>query len=133
MKALSIQQPWAHAILHCGKDVENRTWHVGHNGPLLIHASKKFDKHALPFFERQGIVLPEDPRKQLPAGGIVGIVYMTGCMKFLNSPWYEPGCYGWMFEDPHVLPFFAWQGRQGLFDFPDELLRRLGIKEELYG
>ena len=133
MKALSIQQPMSHAVVQGHVSIINRTWHVGYNGPLLIHASKKFDKVAYQFIEQQGIALPEDPRKQLPAGGIVGIVYMTGCMKFLNSKWYEPGRYGWMFEDPHVLPFFAWQGRQGLFDFPDELLRRLGIKEELYG
>ena len=26
MKALSIRPPWAWAILHAAKDVENRTW-----------------------------------------------------------------------------------------------------------
>ena len=26
MKALSIRQPWAWAILHAGKDIENRDW-----------------------------------------------------------------------------------------------------------
>jgi hypothetical protein len=26
MKALTIKQPWVHAILHEGKDIENRSW-----------------------------------------------------------------------------------------------------------
>ena len=39
MKCLSILQPWAWAIIHGGKDVENRTWRTAYRGPLLIHAS----------------------------------------------------------------------------------------------
>jgi len=42
MRALSIRQPWAWAILH-GKDVENRTWVTRVTGEFLIHASKTFD------------------------------------------------------------------------------------------
>lgn len=40
-KALSIRQPWAHAICHLGKRVENRAWKhpPSYRGPLLIHAS----------------------------------------------------------------------------------------------
>ena len=46
MKALSIQQPWAWAILHAGKRVENRTWWpprslIGQT--FALHASKAFD------------------------------------------------------------------------------------------
>lgn len=39
MKALSLQQPWAGAIAHLGKNVENRRWLTNHRGPLAIHAS----------------------------------------------------------------------------------------------
>lgn len=50
MRCLSIRQPWAHAILHFGKRVENRrmvvggtikppTWHA-YRDPILLHASK---------------------------------------------------------------------------------------------
>lgn len=38
IKALTIRQPWAHAIFHLGKDVENRSWRTRYRGPLLIHA-----------------------------------------------------------------------------------------------
>ena len=41
MKALSIRQPWAWAILQAGKRVENRNWRgCSYRGPILIHASK---------------------------------------------------------------------------------------------
>lgn len=41
MKALSIMQPWASAILHLGKRLENRGWQgCSYRGPLLLHASK---------------------------------------------------------------------------------------------
>lgn len=41
MKALSIRQPWCHAILHLGKRVENRDWSgCAYRGPVLLHASK---------------------------------------------------------------------------------------------
>jgi hypothetical protein len=40
-KALSIRQPWAYAICHLSKRVENRAWKhpPSYRGPLLIHAS----------------------------------------------------------------------------------------------
>jgi len=41
MKAISLWQPWAWAILHAGKDVENRTWPTHHRGPLLLHVAKR--------------------------------------------------------------------------------------------
>lgn len=42
MKALSIRQPWAWAILQAGKRIENREWRAAptYRGPLLIHAAK---------------------------------------------------------------------------------------------
>ena len=49
MKALSIRQPWAWAICHAGKRIENREWnHVpSYRGPILIHAAKglTFDEY----------------------------------------------------------------------------------------
>lgn len=41
MKALSIRQPWLHAIFHLGKRIENRGWATcSYRGPVLLHASK---------------------------------------------------------------------------------------------
>ena len=39
MKALSIKQPWVHAILREGKNIENRTWQRDYRGWIALHAS----------------------------------------------------------------------------------------------
>jgi hypothetical protein len=38
MRALTVHQPWAWAIVHGGKNIENRTIRWTYRGPLLIHA-----------------------------------------------------------------------------------------------
>ncbi len=40
MKALSLRQPWAHAVLYYGKTLENRRWSTTFRGEFLIHAAK---------------------------------------------------------------------------------------------
>jgi len=41
VKAITVRQPWAWAIIHAGKDVENRSRNVAgdYRGPLAIHSS----------------------------------------------------------------------------------------------
>jgi ASCH domain len=39
VRVLSIQQPWAWAIVEGHKRVENRTWTTPYRGPVLIHAA----------------------------------------------------------------------------------------------
>jgi hypothetical protein len=39
MKALSLIQPWADAVLFLGKTIENRRWNTNFRGRFLIHAS----------------------------------------------------------------------------------------------
>jgi hypothetical protein len=46
VRALTVQQPWAWAIVHGGKDVENRTQAWGYRGPLAIHAGLALDSAA---------------------------------------------------------------------------------------
>ena len=41
--ALTVQQPWAYAILTGEKTVENRSWSTGYRGPLAIHAAARDD------------------------------------------------------------------------------------------
>ncbi|WP_256988035.1 MULTISPECIES: hypothetical protein [unclassified Rhodococcus (in: high G+C Gram-positive bacteria)] len=42
MKALTVQQPWAWAIMHGGKVIENRTQNWNYRGPLAIHAGQRW-------------------------------------------------------------------------------------------
>ena len=48
MKAISIRPPWAWAILHAGKDIENRTWKTKIRGTIAIHASQTMSR---PYYE----------------------------------------------------------------------------------
>lgn len=45
MKALTVQQPWAWAIIHGGKLIENRTQLWSYRGPLAIHAGARWSEH----------------------------------------------------------------------------------------
>lgn len=47
MKALTVQQPWAWAIVHGGKDFENRTQAWSYRGPLAIHAGSRVSGRGL--------------------------------------------------------------------------------------
>lgn len=40
MRAITVRQPWAWAIVHAGKDVENRSRNIAgsYRGPVAIHA-----------------------------------------------------------------------------------------------
>jgi hypothetical protein len=42
MRALSVRPPWAWAIAHADKRIENWSWSTSYRGPLLIHASRTF-------------------------------------------------------------------------------------------
>ena len=46
MKAITIKQPWAWAIIFAGRDIENRSWYTHHRGPLLIHAGAAYQADA---------------------------------------------------------------------------------------
>lgn len=49
MRALTVQQPWAWAIIHGGKDVENRTQLWSYRGPLAIHAGQRWSQRGAQF------------------------------------------------------------------------------------
>jgi len=44
MQAILVRPPWAWAILHANKDVENRTWKTNMRGLIAIHASQTMNR-----------------------------------------------------------------------------------------
>jgi hypothetical protein len=58
--ALTVIQPWTSAIMLGGKDIENRSRHTSHRGPLLIHAGCAVDWLAP---DHAWTELPESPRQ----------------------------------------------------------------------
>lgn len=110
MLALTIRQPWAWAIFNAHKDVENREWpwprkrRLPHR--ILVHTSKtmtglEYDSGAQCIFQVSSIEVPA--KDELPLGGIVGAVTVTGCVTHSESMWFG-GAFGWTLEHPVALP-----------------------------
>ena len=124
MKALTIWQPHAWAIIYAGKDIENRNWWpFKYRGPLLIHAGAHRDRAdydaARSWLFGRGAVAPL--RNSADYGGVIGRVELVDVVQRHDSPWFE-GKYGLVLANPEPLPFTPWRGAQGLFDIPEEAL-----------
>lgn len=101
--ALTIRQPWAHYIIHGGKDIENRNKPWKHRGPLLIHAGAN----------TAGILKADRALYQF--GAIIGVVDMVDCVTSSNSRWWINGPYGYVLENPRPLSAVPYVGQQGVF------------------
>jgi hypothetical protein len=112
MKALSIRQPWAWAIVAGWKPIENRTWQTHYRGPLLIHAGQRNDPAGFEFLESLGIDVPDE----LLRGGVIGRVELTDITTAHRSRWAQRGCFNWVLADPIPTPFRPLPGRLGLFE-----------------
>jgi hypothetical protein len=116
-QALSIRQPWAYAILHLGKNVENRPWRTDVRGPILIQASLKIERDEA----RKLKINPED----LPTGEIVGSVEIIDCVRDSKSRWAIPGQWHWLLRNPRVLAKpIPLKGKLGFIRVPASLLRK---------
>jgi len=95
--ALTVKQPWAWAIVHAGKDIENRDWVTHYRGPLLVHAGARLhDDREMP----RGIKGPAD--EDLVLSAIVGIVELADVVERSRSRWFG-GSYGWVLARPKAL------------------------------
>jgi hypothetical protein len=84
MKALSIRQPWAFAILHLGKRVENRSWYTPFRGTFAIHAAKKWGRDEQADLEcfREEIVRRFSPAiPTVHLGSLVGTARLVDCIR----------------------------------------------------
>jgi ASCH domain len=127
MRILSIRQPWAHAIVHMGKRIENRTWPTPYRGPVILHASLGMTKPEECAFRAfcegfpGGLDVPDD-LAALPRGGIVGIADIVGCRDIATdtlSPdlWFF-GPFGFVLRNVRALPFMPLRGALGLRPAP---------------
>ena len=126
LPAISIRQPWAWAILHAGKDVENRTWDLPRKfigRPILIHAGKRIYQEDVTHLLHLGLSVPIDG--DLKRGGIVGVTVFSGCGYDSNSLWADMGMCNWRIDTSRTrtLPFIPCFGRLGFFsvDYPYEV------------
>ncbi|MCH9808497.1 MAG: hypothetical protein K0U74_12255 [Alphaproteobacteria bacterium] len=115
-KAVTLRPCWAHAVIHLGKDIENRSWAPKYRGPLLIHAGKNFKvqdyQRICQFAEEAGNQPPS--RDDILVGGIIGIVDFCDVVEKSKSSWFS-GPLGWVFNNARPLPFLPMNGRLSLF------------------
>ena len=125
MKALSIKQPWLHAILHLEKDLENRKWKppkdvIGQR--IALHASKQDDDEGYEVIQKiSGVILkPEDIQR----GCIIATAVLDGVVESSMSPWFD-GPFGWILRDIKILnqPVNC-IGALGLWNIPDNLINK---------
>ena len=128
MRAITIHQPWAWAIVSGAKRVENRTWATRYRGPLLIHAGKSTRSlHCWP----TGIDPP--PSCEFVFGALLGTVDLVDCVPLddvADDP-FAAGPWCWVLESPQALALpIPYPGRQGLFVVPEERIetRRLAAR-----
>lgn len=98
MRVLTVRQPWAWAIIHGGKDVENRTCNLAGSwrGPVAIHVAVKNAPSRMLWDEPLKSVAAEHFWDDLPAGArrpwwdnhglIIGVVDLVGVHR-------ASGCY----------------------------------------
>jgi len=132
MKVFVVRQPWAWLIATGQKDIENRNWATKYRGPLLIQASAnlpaKWDFEECCEFARKKGVKKLPGRDEFEKGGIVGMVQLDDCVTRHRSKWFE-GSVGWVLSKPKKLKFTPLKGQLGLFDPPERVLRKLGLKK----
>ena len=93
--ALSVRQPWAWAILHAGKDIENRSLGSIRSGQMkpgciALHAASGMTQAeydwALWRLSEDGVSVP--PPADLPRRAIIGSVDVVEIITQSDSPWF---------------------------------------------
>lgn len=124
MKALSVRQPWAWAILHAGKDIENRTWPTKYRGTIFLHTGLQWDRGVgmddildIAGGAPEGVTIPLG--RDLPRGAIIGRVDIVDCVSASDSPWFC-GPFGFVLKNPVAFPsLIPCPGKLGFFDPPE--------------
>lgn len=147
--ALSIRQPWAWAIIHAGKPIENRSW--AHNNPAHKDA-KRLIGHRFAIHAAMGMTQDEYdhasgfitevtgcgalPPHELVRGAIIGHVELVDIVRKSISPWFV-GSIGLVMANPVPIEPIRATGQLGFFEWkpshepPIEpnnwMLRRAGL------
>ncbi|MXM66099.1 hypothetical protein GR925_22270 [Streptomyces sp. HUCO-GS316] len=118
LRVLSIRQPWAWAIFHAGKDIENRGWMTDYRGTIAIQAGKNPAPGAREKLHAMGIDVPDS----LPTCVVLGVVDLADIVKESASRWAVDDHWHWQFTNPRPLddpvPLL---GRQSLFRAPADV------------
>lgn len=115
MRILTLWRPWAWAIIHAGKDVENRQRNAAgsYRGPIAIHAGLQSDSSVDDYeHPMHGLVYPRcplssdgdhnrytctwctqiEPQRHAHAGHIIGVVDLVDVHSRAHSRTGQPQC-----------------------------------------
>jgi hypothetical protein len=136
IKALSLRQPWAYAVIYLNKRLENRSWNTKFRGSFLIHAAlgaTKDDRDSYEHLLWMGGHIPNlMPREKLLAipkfedlqrGGIVGYAEVVDTITSVTPALLAAGQQPWFFgpralvlENVRPLNFTPCRGQLSFFD-----------------
>lgn len=147
MRILTVRQPWAWAIIHGGKDVENRSRNIagGYRGPVAIHAALREDTSARQHPEIQRLArdvwwtTPDDllTGRRDQYGRIIGVVDLVDVHRAADhelqdydptcgSPWAESDGYHLVLANPRpLLEPIPYRGAPGLPELDDATIQRV--------
>lgn len=121
-KAITLQQPWAWAVTHLEKNIENRTWPTTHRGEIFIHAGKGWDANGAAWIEQNfNVEIP--PQSQMASGELVAKCEIVDCQHWSETkehhlPWSQKFGFQWFLEDIEVLETpIPLRGKLGIFPF----------------
>lgn len=144
MRALTLKQPWAGAVAHLGKDIENRSWPPPKDAMgtrIAIHAGGGRDGLAYAMLPPNVSVPPgvNDPRLAIVAvatvvgathydhGGNYGGRLTQNELRYLRinqRGWALPHCWNWLLRDIAALPEpVRCKGRLGLWNLAEDIER----------
>ena len=92
-RALTVRQPWADAIVHGPKNIENRTQQTHRRGLVLIHAAKQLDQvgtRGYPAVHLRRWIESGQVSRDWALGAIVGVARIVDCHP--AKAWWRGGC-----------------------------------------
>ncbi|MFQ6548247.1 hypothetical protein AADZ90_009835 [Aestuariibius sp. 2305UL40-4] len=122
-RALSVRQPWAWAIIHGGKDIENRT--LGsirsggmETGRICIHAATgmREEEYRWGLYKLQQVGVTAPHPAELVRGGLIGVVDVVDIVSESGSPWFG-GPWGLVLENATPIGPFPAHGALGYFEW----------------
>lgn len=122
---LTVMQPWAAAIVHGPKRIENRDWRppAGMIGNYIaIHAGKSYDKRwetELFIWDQMDCNLSFELARVHSA--IVGVARLKEVVESSGDGWFF-GPFGWVLEDVRAIEPIPYSGKQGLWSIPPDTL-----------
>lgn len=119
MKALTVRNPWAWAIIHAGKRIENRTRRTHFRGRFYIHAGIAVPdwRDVIGCESRVGHRIDG---MQFTSGALIGTAELVDCVYSdrLVAPWGESYAWHWILDNVRPLkrPIPA-RGQLGLWEY----------------